>query len=82
MICKYPFRVSYFDEEEKCEATTFGVIFAESGTDAVSRLEQYFGEDNIITIELVYEDDDPIFFADEATFDSYMKRQGPFKEFA
>lgn len=75
---KYAFKVEYWDDEEKSVKNGYGVLWAETSTKALEKISHYYGEDDLNSVFLVMEDEDPIFFSDENTFDDYINRNAPF----
>ena len=78
---KYAFKVEYWDEDAKAERKGYGVLWAKTSTEAMSKLAEFYGEDNLNSVMLIMEDEDPVLFTDEYVFDNYIRRNEPFSAY-
>jgi len=79
MNYKYGYKVDFvMPEDNYKESTERGMLYANTLLDATQQLVNYYGEDDLTKIELVPLDDTPLLFADEETYQKFIKGEYPF----
>lgn len=57
----FKYEVFYWDEIEKKEAVNKGITYADSYKNAVYNIEKYYGNNNIISLNIQGEEPDPCY---------------------
>ena len=72
---KFPtlYKVSYWDDIEKKENIARGIIYAESLSDAVAQITDWYGDDDISSIE-VHLLEHQLFEITETEYEAFLKR--------
>jgi len=79
MKYKYGYAVDFvMPEDDYKENTEYGMLYADTLLDATQQLVNYYGEDELIKVELVPLDDTPLLFADKETYQKFIKGEYPF----
>lgn len=81
-LYKYAFKISAVDEEDHgSEFTEYGVLYARDNHEALQKLENFYGEENLTAIELIPLNEDFIFFTNEETYKAFVENKEPFKAY-
>ena len=79
MNYKYGYTANFvMPEDDYKESTEYGMLYADTLLDATQQLINYYGEDDLTKVELVPLDDTPLLFADEETYQKFIKGEYPF----
>lgn len=80
MLYKYCFKIQFVNTDNNEVEDAFGVLFAENSVKAMEQISTYFGEDELVDINFLVEDEYPILFADHTAYEQYVNREYPFLE--
>ena len=79
MKYKYGYTVNFVaPEDDYKECTEYGMLYADTLSDATQQIIDYYGEDNMTKVEIVPLDDMPLLFADKETYQKFIKGEYPF----
>lgn len=69
----YNCKVKIFDTEEKNEQVSYCLLVADNYKDALEQITKFFDEDEIITVELSYNDEGSLIFLPKDVYEDYTK---------